>query len=68
MINLIKKILGVYVSPDERRVLDAIDKSGLKSMKVVGRGTLTVDPKEVASSEKFKAYAEQAKSVVNQQD
>jgi hypothetical protein len=68
MTNLIKKILGVYVSSDEQRVLDAIDQSGLKSMKVVGRGTLTVDPKEVTSSEKFKAYAEQAKSVVNRQN
>ncbi len=64
MTDLIKKIFGVYVYPDEQKVLDAINKSGLKTMRVLGRGTLWVDSKEVINTEKFKAYVEQAKSIV----
>lgn len=63
---LIKKMLGVHVDLDEQKVLDAINQSGLKSMRVVGRGTLMVDAKEVTRTEKFKDYARQAKSIVDQ--
>lgn len=63
---LIKKLLGVYVDPDEQKILNAIDQSGLQSMRVVGRGTLVVDAKEVTSTEKFKDYAQKAKIIVDQ--
>ena len=68
MIDLIKKIFGVYVTPDEQKILDAIDQSGLKTMRVIGRGTLTVDVKEVTNTEKFKGYVAQAKQVVHKND
>ena len=64
MPDIIKKIFGVYVDQDERKVLEAINQSGLKSMRVIGRGTLLVDPKEVTNTDKFKSYVEQAKSIV----
>ncbi len=66
MARLIKKMFGIYVDPDEQKILNAIDNSGLQSMRVVGRGTLMVDAKEVTSTEKFKAYAKQAKIIVDQ--
>ncbi|VAW75776.1 hypothetical protein MNBD_GAMMA12-1352 [hydrothermal vent metagenome] len=63
MTDIFKKIIGTYVAPDEQEVLNAINNSGLKSMRVVGRGTLTVDTKEVTNSPKFKEYVQQAKQI-----
>jgi hypothetical protein len=63
MSNLIKKLL---INSDEQKVLDAIIQSGLKTMRVVGRGTLVVDAKEVTGTDKFRSYAEQAKKIVEQ--
>lgn len=60
-------MLGIYIAPEERKVLDAINSSGLTSMRVIGRGTLTVDAKEVTKTEKFKGYVKQAKIIVEQQ-
>ena len=54
------------VNSDEQKVLDAIKESGLKSMRVIGRGTLVVDAKEVTSTDKFKVYAREAKKIVEQ--
>lgn len=68
MKDIIKKIFGVYVTPDEQKVLDAIDQSGLKTMRVIGRGTLTVDVKEVTNTEKFKGYVAQAKHIIQGND
>jgi len=64
--NLFKKIIGVSVNPEEQKVLDAINESGLQTMRVVGRGSLTVDSKEVTNTAKFKTYVEQARSIVEE--
>ncbi len=64
MTDLIKKMLGFYVGEEDRKVLEAVNKSGLKSMRVVGRGTLMVDPVEVTSSDTFKLHAERAKKII----
>mgnify|MGYP000032352082 CR=1 FL=1 len=53
---------------DEAEILKAIEDieaSGIKSMRVVGRGTLTVDVKEVTQTEKFKEYAQKAHEIVH---
>jgi hypothetical protein len=63
MSDLIKKLL---TNSDEQKVLDAIIQSGLKTMRVIGRGTLVVDAKEVTGTDKFKSYTEQAKQIVEQ--
>lgn len=62
MSNLIRKLFSI--SSDEQKVLDAINDSGFKSMRVIGRGTLVVDTKEVTNTNKFKSYAEEAKKIV----
>ncbi len=64
MTDLIKKMIGTYVTPDEQKVLDAINNSGLTTMRVVGRGTLTVDVKDVTKTDKFRSYVEQAKNIL----
>lgn len=64
MTNLIRKLFHISISSEEQRVLDAIKDSGLKSMRVVGRGTLVVDAKEVTNTDKFKDYAKEAKKIV----
>jgi hypothetical protein len=46
--------LGLAPTDDERKVLDALNKNGLKSMRVVGRGTLIMDAEEARNTEKFK--------------
>jgi len=65
--DLIRKMLGAYITPDEEEILKAINNSGLKTMRVMGRGTLVVDAQEVTKTDKFKDYAKQAKSVVAQE-
>lgn len=64
MSDLIKKIFGIYVDEEDRKVLEAVNNSGLKSMKVVGRGTLMVDPLEVSSSDTFKSHADRIKKSI----
>lgn len=49
---------------DEQKVLDAIMKSALTTMRVIGRGTLTVNTKEVTQTEEFKKYAKLAQQIV----
>ncbi len=65
MFGFIKK----FIAPDneEREILEAIKASGITSRRVVGRGTLTLDVREVTQSEKFKEYAEEAHKIVHQQ-
>lgn len=67
MLNLFKKILGIYITPSERVVLDALDaaeKIGVDSHRVVGNGTLIVDSKQVRNTDKFKEYLKAARVVV----
>jgi hypothetical protein len=61
MPSLIKRLL---TNSDEKKVLEAIKESGYTTMRVVGRGTLVVDAKEVTGTDKFKKYTEQAKEIV----
>lgn len=46
--------LGLEANKEERRVLDMLNKNGLPSMKVFGRGILTMDAIEVRSTESSK--------------
>ncbi len=68
VVEFIRKLTGTHVDEEERRILDAIKDSGLKSMRVVGRGTLVVDPREVTGTEKFKQYVSQARQMVKHPD
>lgn len=50
-------------SKEEADFLALLDKS-FKSLRVVGRGTVTVDVSEVQASEEFKKNLKRAKSLV----
>lgn len=49
----------------EKKLIDAI-KNGPKTLRVVGRGTLMVDPEEIANSPSFKRDLERARKLVEQ--
>lgn len=50
---------------DEQKLIDALKGSNVKSHRVIGRGTLVVDVKEVRATPKFKEYARKAKQIVD---
>jgi hypothetical protein len=58
-----KKILGLAPDKDDKRLKELVNKS-YKSVKVVGRGTIRIDPKEVRETEEFKKARKQAKAIV----
>lgn len=43
-----------YEKRDDERIVEMI-RNGPKSMRVVGRGTVVVDPKEICNSPQFRA-------------
>lgn len=63
---MIKKILDIIqpVSKEEQELVNIINQS-YPSTKVVGRGTLVIDPKEVALDETFIEELEKGKNIVN---
>lgn len=67
MSELLKRLLKLNISPEEQRVLDALNASTITSRKVVGRGTLTVNVKDITSSEKFREYSIKATRIVSYQ-
>jgi hypothetical protein len=58
-----KKMLGLAPDKDDERLKELVNKS-YKSVKVVGRGTIRIDPKEVRETEEFKKARKQAKAIV----
>lgn len=56
--------IGLEATTKDRLLMDAIDNS-YRSLDVVGRGTLIIDPKEAARDPEFKHYREMAKTIVN---
>jgi len=58
-----KKMLGLAPNKDDKRLKELVNKS-YKSVKVVGRGTIRIDPKEVRETEEFKKARKQAKAIV----
>lgn len=50
---------------DERKLIQALKDSNIKSHRVIGRGTMVVDVQEVRSTEKFQEYAKKAKKIVD---
>ncbi|WP_158527212.1 hypothetical protein [Pelagibaculum spongiae] len=52
------------MSEEDRKILKALKDTGVASRKVVGRGTMTVDAKDVTSTEAFKAHSKRASEIV----
>ena len=44
-----------------------ISRNAYKTLRVVGRGTIKIDPREVAASEEFKQARKLAREIVNAQ-
>ncbi len=65
MVEFLKHLIpALRLDEEEQRILEAIEKSGFTTMRVVGRGTLTVDPREITNSAEFKRYTEKARLLV----
>lgn len=65
MTDLTRTMLGFFgLSPEDKKILDSINRSGLKTMRVVGRGTLMVDAKEVTNTHQFKDYSKKAEQIL----
>lgn len=60
--NILKK-LGLYPSESDKKLKNLIDNT-YKTVRVVGRGTITIDPSEVTNSSEFKEAQEKAKKIV----
>lgn len=56
--------VGVSPSDDEKKVIEALKNNGTGSMKVIGRGTLVMDAKDVTSSKKYKDLLAKADKIV----
>jgi hypothetical protein len=65
LINLIDLVdtRDEHEKQEEIKILNAI-RNGPKSMRVVGRGTVVVDPEEIANSPSFKRDLERARLLV----
>jgi len=62
--GVLLRLLGLAPSEDDRKLKELVNNS-YSSIKVVGRGTIRIDPKEVSQSEEFKRARAQAKAIVN---
>lgn len=56
-----------YEKQEEKKLIEAI-RNAPKSLRVVGRGTIVVDPAEIANSPGFKRDLQRAKELVEYQN
>lgn len=59
--------MSFFKTEQDKKILDRIKrakKMGITSMRVVGRGTLVMDPSELSQTEKVKAARQEAKKLV----
>lgn len=62
-LRTIGRIIGLVPTEADTRLKDLV-KSSYGSVRVVGRGTVRIDPKEVRDSEEFKRASQRAKAIV----
>lgn len=60
--NILKK-LGLSPNENDKKLKILIDNT-YKTVRVVGRGTITIDPSEVKNSSEFKEAQKKAKKIV----
>jgi len=56
-------MLGLAPNEEDKRLKKLVQDS-YKEVKVVGRGTIRIDPKEVSSSDEFKNAQNKARTLV----
>lgn len=59
--------LGLAPSENDKKIKALVDNS-YKSLRVVGRGTIVIDPKEVRATESFKRDMQKAKEFFESQN
>ncbi|MDR8523454.1 hypothetical protein [Shewanella fidelis] len=57
--------LGLAPTKEERLILQKLNKKGSSSMRVVGRGTLTMSAVDARSTDKAKKFMKNLDSIVN---
>ncbi|MCK0538794.1 hypothetical protein [Alcanivorax quisquiliarum] len=57
------KALGLAPSEADKRLIKLVSQS-YESVRVVGRGTVKIDPHEVSQTSEFRKAREQAKAIV----
>lgn len=59
------KLLGkILLNEDARKIGENLSASNITGAEVVGRGTIVVDGKTIASSKEFQELKEQARKIV----
>ncbi|WP_130413123.1 hypothetical protein [Fluviicoccus keumensis] len=58
-------LLGLSPSDDERKVMETVKKS-YSSLRVVGRGTVVINPADVIKDDNFKVYYKKAAEIVKE--
>ena len=54
----------IFPNEDEQYIIEALSKNKCQSMRVVGRGTLVVDAKEVIESESYRKLVAKADGLI----
>lgn len=63
------KFLGKYLlNADVKKLGEELANSNITGAEVVGRGTIVVDGKVIASSKEFLALKKQAKKIINSRE
>lgn len=65
---MLKFIKSFLFDKDDICVLEALNQAeqeGISSMRVIGRGLVTVDVNEVIKTQRFKEYRERAARLIN---
>jgi len=62
----ILKALGLAPTPRDQKLRELVARSYV-SVRVVGRGTVKIDPQEVRQSQEFRKAQQQAKAIVGAQ-
>ena len=60
----ILKFLGLAPTEDDKRLQELVQNT-YKSVRVIGRGTVRIDPKEVRESAEFQKALSDAREIVN---
>lgn len=61
--SMLLKVFGLGPSEQDKKLKELVDNS-YDSVRVVGRGTVKIDPKEVRQSKEFQRAREQAREIV----
>lgn len=63
--DMFGKLLGkILLNEDARKIGENLSASNITGAEVVGRGTIVVDGKTIASSKEFQELKEQARKIV----